>query len=114
MPRPQASNSNGKVWTQPNGAPKRQTRLARREVVARRIDAGRDLAKRSPLAGLNGHDMQTLHQIRENAVQFNLAALDQDRPDDLLSQPSAMLGADGRKVAPDFAKTFRAVGIGHS
>ena len=93
--------------------PQRQTGFSRREVVARRIDARRHLTKRPPLAGLNGHDVQALHQIREHAVEFTLAALDQDGPDDFPGQPSPMFGAHGRKVAPDFAEPFGAVGIRH-
>jgi hypothetical protein len=57
--------------------------------------------------------MQALHQIRKDAFEFALAALDQDRSDHFLRQPSAMLGSDRRKITPDLAKTLRTVGIRH-
>ena len=79
--------------------------------MARRIDAGGDLTKRPPLAGLNRQNVQALRQVCEHTAKLQFTAVSSERPDHIMGQPRAVLGADRRKVAPDFSKTLGAVGI---
>src|SRR5258708_3012615 len=64
--------------------PKRKASFPRREIMTGGIDAGGNVTERTPFAGLDRQDVQALHQVSEDAAQFQFIALDQERTDQLI------------------------------
>jgi hypothetical protein len=89
--------------------PQRQARTARGQIPKGDVDAGDRLGERPRLTGLERQDVRAPGEFMEGLGRGRPRMLDQHRRQERLDQTGAVLGATGRKIAPDFAVTDRAV-----